>query len=297
MLVSEVVDRTYSEYLYPAGINRPAFDSLNGAILAADETIELSGRLTNVPRDSILEIEDELVLVEATSGSSITVAERGFRETAAADHADDTRVLLNPTFSRKVVFNAMNSILSMLWPWGVYERATADETADITSVMSLPEGGKDGPYNILVRLSGPNEKYHRLSRARQDYFIYREFDPPKYQLLKGVPNGSTITIVFAKEVAQAAAMADDLDTLGVSASLQPYLPMGIAGQLLQGREVPRTQIEDIRRALASQGVQLPPGATLSVGTALLRGFREVYVAAERKRLNELDPPQMEFVGR
>ncbi len=87
----------------------------------------------------------------------------------------------------------------------------------------------------------------------------------------------------------------ELDDCGIPATLQPFLPLAVAGYILQSREVPRVQIDDVRRLLAAQGVQI--GASMNVGQAMLNQFFTVHVAGEVNRLKELDPVNFEFVGR
>lgn len=292
MLVSDVLDRTYLEWLYPAGVDRPAYDFLSGAITAASPaaggTFTVQGRLSSVPPDSLLEIDDELILTSSVSGTQVTVGERGYLSTDPAAHADGAQVRVNPLYPRRVLFNHLRSLIGLLYTWGLYVRGTdTSQTFSVREVKQLPAGAKR-ILSVLVRSTGSQETYRRLQMEGRDWVLYREFDPPKYHLRRGGGEGAQMTVVYQKDFTLPTSTSDDLDTLGVPTTLQPYLPLGVAGLALQSKEIPRVQVEEIRRMLAAQGIQV--GQALNVGQAMLRAFRFEYVAAERRRLVEQDPP-------
>lgn len=293
MLVNDVVERAFNSWLYPGGIQRPAYDTLGAILDPTQLNITLSGRVTNVPRDSVIEIEYEQILVSAVTGAAVTAQERGFLETDPTQHAAGTVVHIDPTFSRKAVFDALVAVLKMLYPAGCYWRN--EDTTTTFSLNSplkqLPSGGRR-LIAILAKRSGSILDYRPL-RAGIDYENRPEFTPPRYRLRRGGVEGGVMLVIYAKDFGTPTAPTDDLGTLGVPESLQPHLPMAVAGQLLQGRELPRIQIEEIRRFLAAQGIQV--GAALNIGQALLNTFMQRHVGGERERLSEQDPAGYEFV--
>jgi len=289
VLASEVIDRTLNEYLYPAGVDRPSFDKLSGNIDAATLTIPLTGRLTNVPPDTVLEIGSELILTDSVAGVTVTAKERGYLESVAATHSTGDIVTVDPRYPRVAILNALKGIIGMLRPWGLYVRAT-DVTQAFTSrnVLPLPTGGRR-LISIAIRDQGSNETYSVLNQQGVDWIFYPHFTPPKYHLRKGGSEGAAMTVIFEKDFTMPATEADDVTTVsGVPDTLAPFLSMAVAGQLLAGKEATRVQIEAIRRLLASQGVQV--GASMNLSQTLLGMFRTVYVMAERRRLGDLDPP-------
>lgn len=297
MLVSEAIDRAYSTWIFPGGASRPTFDKLASNLggLSTDLTVALSGRLSNVPRDSVLEIGSEQILVYSVSGSTVTAQERGYRETDVAAHTAGAIVYLDHPYPRKAMLNAVISVVASLYPMGLYVKATdVAQTFSTAAVKVLPTGGKR-ILGILVRETGTNERYRPPLRAGVDFLEYREFSPPKYQLRHGGAETAAMTVSYAKDFTAPVAESDDLTTLGVPLGLQAHLPMAVAGYLLQGKDLPRVQIDEIRRALAAQGVQV--GAALNVGQLLLRTFEDRYVVREIRRQSEEDPVSFEFVGR
>jgi hypothetical protein len=288
MLVSEVIERSYNTWLYPSGVNRPSYDKLTAGVDGSTLSIPLAGRVQNVPADSVLEIDSEQILVDSVSGTTVTAKERGWLETGAAAHSTGAIVWVDPEYTRKSIFNALITIMGLLYPAGVYARAV--DTTQVFSytapTLSLPTGGRR-VITILAKSTGSVVRWSPL-RPETDYYERREFDPTEYELVRGGDNGAALRVVYAADFTLPTAETDDLSTLAfpMPATLQPHLPMAIAGHLLQGKEVPRVQIEEIRRQLASQGIQV--GAALNVGQGLLNGFMARYAAAERDRLAEQD---------
>lgn len=295
MLVSEVMDRTFSEWLYPGGINLPAHDKVatQGVLTGSGEgTFTVTGLVSNIPDQSILELEDELILTESVSGTTVTTAIRGYLETAAASHAVGTKVYVDPKFPRINIFNALKTVIGTLFPLGLYQRVSDSSiTWDGGTVAALPSGTED-VLSVICRAPGSEERYTMPLVEGRDYRVLHEFTPPKLYMIQGGYENQTLTILVKKDFTLPTATTDDLTTLGVPATLQSVLPMAVAGYLLQGRELPRVQIEEVRRQLASQGIQV--GAAVNIGQLLIRTFETKYVANEKARLKEKDPIRVSY---
>lgn len=294
MLVSEVIDRTFSEWLNPAGINRPAWDTVKtaGVLSGVTEgTFEVDGRVTNIPNDTIVEIDSELVLTKLVTGAAptvvVTTGERGYRESVAATHAVGSKVYVDPKFPRINILNALASVVGTLYPLGLYQRVLDSTiTWDTKQVAALPAGTED-VLAVICRRPGTDENYTDNLMEGRDYRILWEFSPPKIRFIRGGYPDQLVSMVLKKDFTLPTAESDNLTTQGIPVTLQPYLPMAVAGFLLQGREIPRVQIEEIKRMIAAQGIQV--GAALNVGQTLLHQFQDRYVANERKRMYEKDP--------
>lgn len=294
MLVSEVIDRTYSEWLEPGGINRPPWDEVVNVGTAlggvGEGTFTGSGRIT-LPAEGIAEIDDELILFTGAA-ATYTTKGRGWRESTPTTHAVGAKIYIDNKFPRIIVFDALKNIMQRLYPKGLYRRVTnASFNYDTRQVQALDSGVLD-VLSVIVRKPGTYEQYTSPLVEGRDYRILWEFTPPKIQMLRGGFGTAqyAVTVIAKKDFTQPTATSDDLDTLGVPASLQPSLPMAVAGWLLQGREIPRVQIEAIQRFIAAQGVQV--GSALNVGQALLNQFFNGPVADERRRQFEMDPTRI-----
>lgn len=285
MLVSELIDRTYSQWLWPGGVSRPSFDILATGINTTETSIVTEGRIT-VPRDSVVEIESELILIESATASTLEANERGYLDTAPASHSAGVRILLDPKFSRKAIFDVLCTTIGDLYP-ALYRRVV-DSSLEYTDrePMDLPTGTLE-LLRATVELS--NGELQSLKQGVH-YRVLPEFSPPKIRFSFGGMLGNTLTLVVAKDFTLPTDETKDLTSIcGVPASLAPHLAAAVAGTLLQAQELPRTAVDQIRRLLAQQGVQV--GAALNVGQALKTMF-EQRVAAERRRLRVLDPPEL-----
>ena len=296
-----MIERTYNEFLYPSGVNRPTFDKLASGMDDSQVTATITGRVTGgIPRDTVIEIDFELMLVDTVVGNTINLHPtlgRGHLETAAATHAASAPVYVDPKYSKQAIFNAIKTVIGTLYPRGVYARKV-DRTQLFTTrgVIDAPAGATK-VLAITARDGLSSPVYLNQLRKGIDFIEFMEFTPPKIQLLRGGTENGEMHIVYKTEPTIPASVTDDLDTLSspIPSRLQNYLPMAAAAYLLQGKEPSRTQIEDIRRALASQGIQV--GSALNVGNQLLGLFYNQYVAPEADRLREQDSVGIEFVRR
>jgi hypothetical protein len=300
VLVSEVIERAYNEFLYPGDVNRPTYDKLATAMDGSVTSLTVTGRVQNIPRDTVLEIDSELMLVDTVTGNVVALHPtlgRGYLETAAVAHAQFAPVYIDPAYSRKVMLNALISVIGNVYAWGAYSRKTVSTLLFTTDgTIDLPAGAKKA-LKILAALGTSSPLRYNQLRRGIDYLEFEEFDPPKIQLLRGGTEGGFMQIVYKAEYTLPTVETDDLSALAnpVPNTLQNYLPMAIAGYLLQGRDLSRVQIEEVRRALAAAGGQ--PGASINLANQMLNVFYNRYVQPEADRLRERDFGGIEFVRR
>lgn len=296
MLVSELIDRTLSEWLYPGSDEQPTFDTLTSAIDVDDTSIVFDGRAQFVPRDTLLQIGSELILVKASSGSTVTVAQRGYGGTTAAAHAAGDIVWIDPTFSRIELLNALRALVGKLFTWGVYDRyVDTSQTFENRQVLTAPAGTKR-LHSITVRRAVSYELYDTYATRGQDWIEYPAFDPLKYQIKRANYVGQAMSVVCIRDFTLPSAEADDLtDDTRIPETLQEDLPMALAGQVLKGRQVPQTLVDRIREVLASQGQN--PGIIGNIGDSLLNAFKRDAIVAERRRLDSIDEPGFEWQAR
>jgi len=183
-------------------------------------------------------------------------------------------------------------VIGGLYTAGLYNRLMDDtQTFALEQPFQLPAGGR----KLLSVLVDQGSGHYNVLRRGWDLIEFPQFSPPRFRLVRGGVVSEPLHIVYAADFARPTAEDTDLTTLGIPDTLQDHLPMGVAAFLLQGKEIPRVQIEEIKRAIAAQsGVAV--GATLNVSRALQAGF-DRQVAAERRRMFELDPEGFEFVAR
>lgn len=296
MLVSELIDRTLAEWLYPGSDEQPAFDTLTTAIDASEVDIVLDGRAEHVPRDTLLQIGSELILVKSTSGSAVTAAQRGYAGSTATTHAVGDIVWIDPSFTRVELLNALKQLVGKLFTWGIYDRyVDTSNTFLNTAVLTLPARTKK-IHSITVRKAVTDELYDVYKMRGMDWLEFSAFDPPKFLIKRRNYEGQAMSVVCVRDFVLPSAEADDLTTdIRVPATLQEDLPMALAGQVLKGRQVPNVLVDRIREVLAAQGQN--PGVILNIGDALINAFKRDAVVAERRRLAETDDPAFEWQRR
>lgn len=296
--LGNAIEKTLNRWIYPGDSNRPAFETLNALLSDSATSIAVTGRLGSdaVPDDCVVEIESELILMSSVSGTTLTFNERGYLETTAAQHASGTKVWIDPPYSRKALFDAANEIIANLYSMSggrLYAR-TIDTTTTFsyTAPQSLPTGGLDIlNIRVLPSATGTITRWNTLDEGT-DYEVYYDTTPASYHTFGGSTSGSSQKVTYKKDFTQATTEADDLTTTClVPAGLANQLPKAIAGTLLQGKELPAVQIEDIKRRLASEGVQV--GSHISIGDALLQSFQRD-VERECNRLRTLDKPKRKY---
>lgn len=298
---NDVIDRTLNEWLYNAGANRPDFDILDVTVTASPATLVTRQRVDRIPPDSIVEIENELYLIQdsqrdtpSAGKTTLTVNESGYLESTAAGHTAGAKVTIDPDYPRQQLFNHLVSVIGQLYPMGLYRRTLSDVFYNENGVTILPAGTKDILSAVSEYEAGAT--YMRELDEGKEYRVYRQYEPPRVQFIRGGHYGENVRFVCRQDFTLPVNFSVDLTTTcGVPETLAPYLPMAVAGYALMGKEVPRVVVEEIKRMLSALGAQIPVGAVLNVGQALLGFFQTTYVAAERRRLTDLDPPRFRYV--
>ena len=288
MLVSEAVDRTLNNWLYPAGVDRPEFDTLSGSLSDSATSFSVTNRLGNdaIPDSTILEIESELILVSSVSAATVTVNERGYLETAAAAHAAGTKVWVDPDFPRKSIFNAIVSVVEDLAGLGLYKISSDTFTLSQLALVATDSGTKDVISPVVYTLGTETYELHE----GRDYDLLRAYDPPRFRFTSGL-EGQTVTAMVKSEFTAPTAESDDLTTVcGVPSALSRHIPMAAAAHLLMGHEPSRLQIETIRRQLGAE--QVPVGSNISVARELQRRWEEQVVRERMKQLGTVSPTRI-----
>lgn len=292
MIVRDCINRVFNEFLYPAGVYRPAFDTLSANITTTTATsMTLTGLQSYVPQ-AVLEFDDDsmetVLTTAAESDTTIAINERGYGETTAATHIAGIKVFINPKFQRQTVFNAISSVVQSLYGMGLfYATSETDVTISTSTIHALPSGALD-IIDVVIDETGDE----RVMKDGVEYVFFPHYSPPKVRFKTN--RGDTCDIFYAKDFVAPTLLTDDLTTnCLVPASLANYIPMAVAGYLLIGKELPNFMVEDLKRKLAAEGAQ--PGAAVNTGFLLMDVFEKVYVARELRKLNKRNPPRVRKV--
>lgn len=132
--------------------------------LTSSATTMTVGDATRLGR-GVCEIDSEMLWIDSvdTASNTVTIAPygRGFNNTTAASHNTNTRVILNPIFSRKQVKDAINNTLLSLRGY-LYGTSTSNFTFNAAvEAYSLPSN-----TNTVARVEwkdvGPSKSYLRV---------------------------------------------------------------------------------------------------------------------------------------
>lgn len=305
MLASALIDLAESAWLYPGGRGFPPFDTLDTGIDDNDLTFDVTGLLNNIESDTTVEIDSELMLtgiVTADTPSSgknrVTVLQRAWGGSTAASHLAGARVRVKPDFPRTHLLNALRTVVDGLYAEGVYKRVVDTSlTYSYGDALALPAAAKR-VVGVMVQ-SGTGVRYRPLRRGKH-YEVLHTFSPLKVMFNYGATSGRTLHVVYGADYDGDLITSEAFDlshaTLDVPMDIQKHLPMAIAGYVLQGHEIGRINVEDIRDAIAAAGAQVPVGSSLNIGQALLAAFRQLAIVPAYKELREQDRVQFSYVG-
>jgi hypothetical protein len=300
MLVSEAIDRSFSEWLEKAGKGRSAYEILTTTPMtdtapASGATFTVFGR-TGAPTTAAsrrIEIDSEIIDVRSMAGTTWTVEERGVQETVAASHSVGARIFLAPDFYRVHVLNALKSIIGQLYAWGVYRRVVeTTETYSETSPTVLATAAKEV---VSIRVKNSDGSWGRKLIPGRQYDALLDMSPISVQFYNGGYQGAVLQVIYKADYDTSTfTEATNLDTVGVPSTLQPYLPMAAAAYLFQGREYGALNNEDVKQAIAQATSQMTGGTIVRTAAGLMNLFKAEYVASERNRLLALDGTRMVF---
>lgn len=290
MLVSEVLERVQSEFLFGGGENLPAWAPLAADVNSSDLQITLTDRATP-GGDDIFEFDDssmELARGNYRSGTTVVLHERGYLETEAASHTAGTRVIFNNPYPKHLLLQSLQGLIGQLYGFGLYQRKTDTSlTLQSTSPTTLAADAKDLLNYVWVQ---EGTRWYKL-RKGTDYEVMYDFDPIKVQFFSGAYG--TLQVTYKAEYEIPTALTDDLDDSGIPTSLQYDLALGVAAKVLVGKDVPEATADHIQRQLDNQAI--PVGTRISVSTALWQMFRDS-ISLERSRLVREAPPGIVYSG-
>lgn len=299
LTVRDVLEMARSQHLQPGNVNQPEVGYMSGAIDADATTMTLAEAVA-IPDGEIVEWDDDtfdISLVKDTTGTTVTFAARGFLDTSGEEHADGTRVLVGSSYTKKVLYDALQSVIASLRGQGLYARAYTDSlTMSTIAPVELPATAFD--VASILWQNGTNW----FPLDKNGYRLLHNYSgvdaAPAIQFFTG-KHGAAMRIVYKRDYI----LPEDVTLTGaetrfdvdletdclIPAALTHALPLGIAAHALAGRDIPATDPEHLRRAMSSAAV--PIGSRTSLSRTLQARFAEA-VMAERFRLLEGSPTQI-----
>ena len=291
MLVSAVLERAREEIYEAGGVARPQWDKQSGSLSDSSTALTVAGRLDDIPPDSLLEWEDdslEMADVYETVGAAVTHQTRGYLGTTAASHNANTRIWVDPPYSRYVLLNGLKAVIGQLRRYGLYVRTY---TEALTLATSAPVELPTGAIDVISVLYQNGTQWFPLEKG-SGYRVFYNYtavnSAPALQFFSGI-SGADLKVVYKTDFdTDPFAITTDLDTVGVPTELQSSLSLGLAGWILQGRDVPLLESEHIQPD-PQNPQQL--GSRSAVGNQLWRAF-EQGIYTEKVKLHEQHPIQI-----
>ena len=303
----QLIDRTYREYLRPVEEQEPLsqvanLDSISGGaqgITAAGTTLQYKEGLFTPEEEeligagSVLEIDSELLMVEDinTVSREITV-ERGRLGSIAAEHAEDTDIILKPKYPRLNVANAIGDQVIGLFP-ALYAIKKTTITTASTQFVEMPAGTQrilqakinNSTSNTTVYSDIPLELLTDFAGSTTEAAV---------QFPSAPTSGKSVYVVYASKFTRPTAETTDLNAVsGLEDFHEQIVMVGAVAQLLSELDVDATTQNYITENLEQRGV--PVGSGERLRNALLRYYGVLLDRARREQRSRF-PQGVELYG-
>ncbi len=266
--VADLIERTYRSYLYPPDYE-PAMVPTVGSIDAVTDPVSFVIDDFYVPEDeellrigSLIEAESELLRTTNYVAATKTVtAIRAKRGTTIASHAIGTELVLTPSYPRLSVFEAVRDNIIMLSPKlftvsqeylsAVTDRVSPIEDELAVSVIEAWPDSLDNTVSVHARIVD----YHPTTGGRA--------------LITNLNTGA-IWVRYKRRMGVPLLETEDLDDLGVESVWELVIMIGVAADLLIGRDIPQSQTEYIGSVLQAENIPVGTRTSIAVGLGRYR---------------------------
>lgn len=304
----QLIDRTYREYLRPVEEQEPLtqvanLDSITGGqgLTSTGTTLQYKEGLFTPEEEeligagSVLEIDSELVMVEDinTVSREITI-ERGRLGSTAAEHLEDTDIILKPKYPRLNVTNAIGDQVIGLFP-ALYAVKKTTLTTSSTQFVEMPAGTQ----RILQAkidnstTGGTTTSYTDVPLELLTDFAGSTTDAA-VQFPTSPTSGKSVYVVYASKFTRPSAESDDLNTVsGLEDFHEQIVMVGAVAQLLSELDVDASTQNYITENLEQRGV--PVGSGERLRNALLRYYGVLLDRARREQRSRF-PQGVELYG-
>ena len=247
-----------------------------------------NGEKVNV---GVVEIGEELLYVSSVATNTLTIAPfgRGYRGSTAAAHAANDPVVVDPVFPVVEVKKALNQTLASVYPLLYQVKETTFTFTGAQATYELPAEA-DGVVKVQWETIGSTGYWAPI----EVWEFHRDASTAtgRALTLHEVPlAGCTVKVTYRANFAQFASNADTFADVGLPESALDVLVYGAASHLLRFLDVARLQVGSVENLSRAQVVASGDPSRIANGFYSLYSQR---LAEERKKLLELDPPQIHF---
>ncbi len=307
--LGQLIDRTYREYLRPVEEQEPLtqvanLDSITGGaqgLTSTGTTLQYKEGLFTPEEEeligagSVLEIDTELVMVEDinTVSREITI-ERGRLGSTAAEHLEDTDIILKPKYPRLNVTNAIGDQVIGLFP-ALYAVKKTTLTTSSTQFVEMPAGTQ---RILQAKIDNSTTGGTTTSYTDVPLELLTDFAGSTTEAAVQFPtsptSGKSVYVVYASKFTRPSAETDDLNAVsGLEDFHEQIVMVGAVAQLLSELDVDASTQNYITENLEQRGV--PVGSGERLRNALLRYYGVLLDRARREQRSRF-PQGVELYG-
>lgn len=239
----------------------------------------------------VIEVDDELMYVSSVATNTVTLAPfgRGYRGSVAATHAANAKVTFDPHFPRVDVKRAITQIMAAVYPQLYQIKETTFTFAGAQATYELP-ADTAGVVKVQYQVTGPSGYWQTLTTW--EFEPNSELATGKALTLHEAPEQQrTVKVVYRAPFGTLAADADTLDSVGFPESAIDVLIYGAAARLIRFLDVARLQMRTVENGARAEFVRSGDPSNIANQFYAMHVTR---LQEERKKLLELEPPQMYF---
>jgi len=251
----------------------------------------------NVLSRGLVEIDDELVWVDhfdRVEGIAyvVSVANRGFRNSAKAPHFAGARVVISPAFPRVIVKKAINNAVKGVFPtlYGTFY-TTFNFVASRTTYQ-LPSDAID-VLACTWQTVGPTKEWLPVRRFKVDKTAnVGAFNTGKsISVYDGIVPGRTVNVVYSKRPVELALPADDFSVTGLMDSAEEVIILGASYRVAMNLDTPR--ITGMSAEADALDQSNPSGAGAQASRYFFAQDKD-RLSQEKARLDDMFPARIRY---
>jgi len=258
------------------GLSVPRITSLSTATSATGTALQVTSA-ANVPV-GLVEIDSELMLVQAVDkdANTLTVI-RGYRTTAAS-HAAGALITVSPPWPRQQVITAINDAITSAYPQ-LFKVTTTELTAKtVDNTYDLAGAGRI--LQVRELSLSPSTEWLKINRFRYDA------DLGKLTIYEGMRPGANLHVVHTSAPTALATGTDELTTSGLSASAKAYVVLAATAKLVMHMDSSRLPVNSA--SADDMEANRSVGSAVQIAKTLLAAA-EMELSKEQARQNQKYP--------
>ena len=240
----------------------------SGGISATALSIKI-GSADNLAK-GIIQIDQELIWVNSFDRQTLTLNVipgfgRGYMGTTPSPHAENSRVILTPTFPVNMISQAINDTINSLYP-KLFQVASTTFTFNAAQIAyPLPDDARDVLF-ISWQTPGPSKEWLPVNHWRIDRMAnVAAFDTNKtVNIYEKIVPGRTVQVYYSTIPTNLTNSTDEFaEVTGLPESSRDVVTLGAAYRLLSYVDTGRINLSSAEADLADTKLPSSAGASAS----------------------------------